>query len=72
MTRLAEDGYRLPEAENAANALRRCREGETHAALLGVNRDQVRYRIEKFQLEKALLKAKNSPLRRRGSRAWIE
>ena len=34
-------------------ALERCRWNQTRAAtLLGLNRDQIRYRIEKFQLEK--------------------
>ena len=54
----AADGFRLPpsgvnfeelEKELVAQALQRCDGNQTRAAqLLGMNRDQIRYRMEKF------------------------
>jgi DNA-binding protein Fis len=42
------------EKELVVQALTRARGNRTRAArLLGMNRDQIRYRIEKFQLEKS-------------------
>jgi DNA-binding NtrC family response regulator len=53
--RLPPEGVSLEEVEKqlVVQALERCRGNQTHAgALLGINRDQVRYRIEKFGLHK--------------------
>jgi DNA-binding NtrC family response regulator len=57
------EAFRLPvaglnletlERDLVVQALARCRGNRTRAAqLLGLNRDQIRYRIEKFQLERA-------------------
>jgi DNA-binding NtrC family response regulator len=49
-------GVDVEEVERSLvmQALERCNGNQTHAArLLGLNRDQIRYRIEKFKLEKA-------------------
>jgi len=56
-----EDGFRLParglvfedlERELVRQALERAGGNQTRAAsLLGMTRDQIRYRIQKFQLE---------------------
>ena len=54
--RLPPDGVNLEEVERQLllQALERANGNQTHAAqLLGINRDQVRYRIEKFGLTKA-------------------
>jgi DNA-binding NtrC family response regulator len=54
--RLPPDGVNLEEVERQLllQALERAGGNQTHAAqLLGINRDQVRYRIEKFGLAKA-------------------
>jgi DNA-binding NtrC family response regulator len=41
------------EKQLLVQALERCGGNQTHAGqLLGINRDQVRYRIEKFGLQK--------------------
>ena len=51
--RLPPDGVNLEEVERQLliQALERAGGNQTHAgALLGINRDQVRYRIEKFGL----------------------
>ena len=51
--RLPPEGVNLEEVERQllVQALERARGNQTHAgALLGINRDQVRYRIEKFAL----------------------
>jgi two-component system, NtrC family, response regulator AtoC len=51
--RLPEEGVNLEEVERqlVVQALERTKGNQTHAAqLLGINRDQVRYRIEKFGL----------------------
>ena len=53
--RLPADGVSLEEVEKQllVQALERCGGNQTHAGqLLGINRDQVRYRIEKFGLQK--------------------
>jgi two-component system response regulator AtoC len=53
--RLPPEGVNLEEVERqlVVQALERCSGNQTHAgALLGINRDQVRYRIEKFGLTK--------------------
>jgi DNA-binding NtrC family response regulator len=53
--RLPPEGVNLDEVERqlVVQALERCGGNQTHAgALLGINRDQVRYRIEKFGLTK--------------------
>jgi DNA-binding NtrC family response regulator len=53
---LPADGVNLDEVERQllVQALERSRGNQTQAAqLLGINRDQVRYRIEKFGLAKA-------------------
>jgi two-component system, NtrC family, response regulator AtoC len=53
--RLPAEGVNLEEVERqlVTQALERCGGNQTHAgALLGINRDQVRYRIEKFGLTK--------------------
>ena len=53
--RLPADGVNLEEVEKQLliQALERAGGNQTHAGqLLGINRDQVRYRIEKFGLEK--------------------
>jgi transcriptional regulator with PAS, ATPase and Fis domain len=53
--RLPPDGVNLDEVERqlVAQALERAGGNQTHAGqLLGINRDQVRYRIEKFGLTK--------------------
>jgi transcriptional regulator with PAS, ATPase and Fis domain len=53
--RLPADGVDLEEVERQllVQALERARGNQTHAgALLGINRDQVRYRIEKFGISK--------------------
>jgi DNA-binding NtrC family response regulator len=53
--RLPPEGVNLEEVERqlVVQALERCGGNQTHAgALLGINRDQVRYRIEKFGLTK--------------------
>ena len=53
--RLPPEGVNLEEVERqlVVQALERCGGNQTHAgALLGINRDQVRYRIEKFGLAK--------------------
>lgn len=49
-SRLGDDGYRVLEAATAAEALDRFREGVD--LVLGLNRDQIRYRIETFKLER--------------------
>jgi DNA-binding NtrC family response regulator len=54
--RLPPDGVNLEEVERQllVQALDRCHGNQTRAgALLGINRDQVRYRIEKFGLTRA-------------------
>jgi DNA-binding NtrC family response regulator len=54
--RLPAEGVNLDEVERQllVQALERAGGNQTHAAqLLGINRDQVRYRIEKFGLAKA-------------------
>jgi transcriptional regulator with PAS, ATPase and Fis domain len=54
--RLPPEGVNLEEVERQllTQALERASGNQTHAAqLLGINRDQVRYRIEKFGLTKA-------------------
>jgi DNA-binding NtrC family response regulator len=54
--RLPPEGVNLDEVERQllVQALERASGNQTHAAqLLGINRDQVRYRIEKFGLSKA-------------------
>ena len=54
--RLPAEGVNLEEVERQllVQALERAGGNQTHAAhLLGINRDQVRYRIEKFGLSKA-------------------
>jgi two-component system response regulator AtoC len=54
--RLPAEGVNLDEVERQllVQALERAGGNQTHAAqLLGINRDQVRYRIEKFGLSKA-------------------
>ena len=54
--RLPPDGVNLEEVERQllVQALERCHGNQTRAgALLGINRDQVRYRIEKFGLTRA-------------------
>ncbi len=56
MFRLPPEGVNLEEVERQllVQALERSRGNQTHAgALLGINRDQVRYRIEKFGLVRA-------------------
>jgi len=53
--KLPPEGVNLEDVERqlVVQALERCRGNQTHAgALLGINRDQVRYRIEKFGLTK--------------------
>jgi DNA-binding NtrC family response regulator len=53
--RLPPEGVNLEDVERqlVVQALERCGGNQTHAgALLGINRDQVRYRIEKFGLAK--------------------
>jgi two-component system, NtrC family, response regulator AtoC len=53
--RLPPEGVNLEEVEKQllVQALERSRGNQTHAGLLlGINRDQVRYRIEKFGLER--------------------
>ena len=53
--RLPPDGVSLEDVEKQllVQALERCGGNQTHAGqLLGINRDQVRYRIEKFGLQK--------------------
>jgi transcriptional regulator with GAF, ATPase, and Fis domain len=53
---LPPEGVNLEEVERTlvVQALERCGGNQTHAArLLGLNRDQIRYRIEKFNLSKA-------------------
>jgi DNA-binding NtrC family response regulator len=53
--RLPPGGVSLEEVEKQllVQALDRCRGNQTHAGqLLGINRDQVRYRIEKFGLQR--------------------
>jgi two-component system response regulator AtoC len=52
--RLPPEGINLEDVERhlLAQALERASGNQTHAAqLLGINRDQVRYRIEKFGLK---------------------
>ena len=54
---LPHEGVNLDtlERELVVQALRRTSGNQTKAAaLLGLNRDQIRYRIEKFRLDKAL------------------
>ena len=54
--RLPAEGVNLEEVERQllVQALERSRGNQTHAGqLLGINRDQVRYRIEKFKLHQA-------------------
>jgi transcriptional regulator with GAF, ATPase, and Fis domain len=54
---LPASGINLEELERSlvVQALERSRWNQTKAAgLLGLNRDQIRYRIEKFKLEKPL------------------
>jgi two-component system NtrC family response regulator len=53
---LPEDGLSLEQVERelVVQALNRTGWNQTRAAaLLGLNRDQIRYRVEKFGLEKA-------------------
>jgi len=53
--RLPPEGVNLEDVEKQllVQALERCQGNQTHAGqLLGINRDQVRYRIEKFGLER--------------------
>jgi two-component system, NtrC family, response regulator AtoC len=62
--RLPPEGVNLEEVERqlVVQALERCGGNQTHAgALLGINRDQIRYRIEKFGLTKP------DPMRSRGA-----
>lgn len=47
--RLGQEGYRVLEAETAAEAIEKHKEGGRHAR---PDRDQIRYRVEKFTLEK--------------------
>ena len=52
---LPPEGVKLDDVERQllVQALERANGNQTHAAqLLGINRDQVRYRIEKFSLER--------------------
>jgi two-component system response regulator AtoC len=52
--RLPPEGVNLEDVERQllVQALERCGGNQTHAGqLLGINRDQVRYRIEKFGLQ---------------------
>jgi len=59
--RLPPEGVNLEEVERqlVVQALERCGGNQTHAGhLLGINRDQVRYRIEKFGLSKSELSAR--------------
>jgi DNA-binding NtrC family response regulator len=61
--RLPADGVSLEDVEKQllVQALERCRGNQTHAGqLLGINRDQVRYRIEKFGLQKPVLERVSS------------
>jgi len=54
--KLPPEGVNLEEVERQllVQALERAGGNQTHAAqLLGINRDQVRYRIEKFGLSRA-------------------
>jgi two-component system, NtrC family, response regulator AtoC len=54
--RLPPEGVNLEDVERQllVQALERCRWNQTHAGqLLRINRDQVRYRIEKFGLQRA-------------------
>jgi len=54
--RLPPEGVNLEEVERqlVVQALERCSGNQTHAGyLLGINRDQVRYRIEKFGLTRS-------------------
>jgi DNA-binding protein Fis len=54
--RLPPEGVNLDEVERqlVVQALDRAHGNQTHAGqLLGINRDQVRYRIEKFGLVKS-------------------
>jgi two-component system response regulator AtoC len=56
--RLPAEGVSLEDVEKQllVQALERTRGNQTHAGqLLGINRDQVRYRIEKFGLERPQL-----------------
>jgi len=74
--RIERSGARLPaagvsletvERDLVAQALARSRGNRTRAArLLGLNRDQIRYRIEKFQLERPPSEA-NHFFRNRGA-----
>ena len=60
--RLPPEGVSLEDVERQLlmQALDRCRGNQTHAGqLLGINRDQVRYRIEKFGLAKPELWARS-------------
>ena len=52
---LPAGGIELEQLERSlvVQALERTGWNQTRAALLGLNRDQIRYRIEKFQLEKS-------------------
>jgi two-component system, NtrC family, response regulator AtoC len=61
--RLPPNGVSLEEVEKqlVVQALERCHGNQTHAGqLLGINRDQVRYRIEKFGLQKPQLERSSS------------
>ena len=63
MFRLPTDGVNLEDVERQllVQALERCGWNQTHAAqLLRINRDQVRYRIEKFGLRSRPLDSKPS------------
>jgi len=59
---LLRRGLRLQSRSTAKGPLERSGWNQTRAAaLLGVNRDQIRYRIEKFKLERVPLNQENFP-----------
>ena len=61
---LPPEGVHLEEVERQllVQALERCGGNQTHAGeLLGINRDQVRYRIEKFGLVRPTLARVRQP-----------
>jgi DNA-binding NtrC family response regulator len=69
--RLPADGVSLEDVEKQLliQALERCNGNQTHAGqLLGINRDQVRYRIEKFGLQKPHAERAHAPSSNGGSR----
>ena len=62
--RLPADGVKLGDVERQllVQALERARGNQTHAGqLLGIDRDQVRYRIEKFGLGRLLERVQSGP-----------